>query len=468
MAIEKPCTSVYPHNPTRLCVRVKPQGPKLVRDRLLELMSDFEWHSAWELEQELPQGEWVRAMRELLLLHFAFDRISHSLRIRQKQPTERKQLLVELLAGIDATKPETSATLPVKEITKHLEEKTARGDVANIEESFDPTKDEKLESSNGPRLILSENSDELSLSALDSAAMTCAILAKKGSGKTYLGMVLAEEFMSCSALQVPVVVIDPTGVWPGLLATPEGRPSSFSMLVLGGVHADLAIMRKQGAQAAEIVHELWPKSVLLDLSLMEPAEQHEFVADFGQRLFLLNVRAPLHLIIDEADEFAPQVLDSSSRHQKRSLGTIDRIVRRGRTKGFGVTLITQRSAVISKNVLSQIDSLFLLNMAAPPDLEAVNDWMRYAIRADQRVECLGQLPNLPHGIAYFMQGGDVPKFRRFAVRKKKTFDSSRTPRPNEDVVTPVLSRASEADMVIARKWLSSPLKTESEFGETET
>ena len=461
MAIEKPCTSVYPHNPTRLCVRVKPQGPKLVRDRLLELMSDLEWHSAWELEQELPQGEWVRAMRELLLLHFAFDRVSHSLRIRQKQPTERKQLLVELLAGIDATKPETSATLPVEEITR--QSKVVRDEDANIEESFDPTKDEKPEPNEGPRLILSENPDELSLSALDSAAMTCAILAKKGSGKTYLGMVLAEEFMSCSNLQVPVVVIDPTGVWLGLLATSEGRPSSFSMLALGGVHADLAITRKQGAQAAEIVHELWPKSVLLDLSLMEPAEQHEFVADFGQRLFLLNVRAPLHLIIDEADEFAPQVLDSSSRHQKRSLGTIDRIVRRGRTKGFGVTLITQRSAVIAKNVLSQIDSLFLLNMAAPPDLEAVSDWMRYGIRADQRMECLGQLPNLPHGVAYFMQGGDTPKFRRFAVRKKKTFDSSRTPRPHEEIVNPVLSRASESELVVARKWLSSPLKTESEF-----
>ena len=116
MAIEKPCTAVYPHNPTRLCVRVKPQGPKLVRDRLLELMSDREWHSAWELEQELPQGEWVRAMRELMRLHFAFDRVSHSLRLRQKQSTERKQLLVELLAGIDATKSEKSATLPVKEV----------------------------------------------------------------------------------------------------------------------------------------------------------------------------------------------------------------------------------------------------------------------------------------------------------------------------------------------------------------
>lgn len=461
MAIEKPYTAVYPHNPTRLCVRVKPQVPKLVRDRLLELMSDLEWHSAWELEQELPQGEWVRAMRELMLLHFAFDRVSHSLKLRQKQPTESKQLLVELLAGIDATKLDTFATLPVEEVVKRRDEKLDDEEMI-VEESFDPTKDARPESIEGPRLVLSENPDVLSLSVLDNAAMTCAILAKKGSGKTYLGMVLAEEFMSCLDLQIPVVVIDPTGVWPGLLATPEGRPSSFSMLVLGGVHADLAITRKQGSQAAEIVHELWPKSVLLDLSLMEPAEQHEFVADFGQRLFLLNVRAPLHLIVDEADEFAPQVLDSSSRHQKRSLGAIDRIVRRGRTKGFGVTLITQRSAVISKNVLSQIDSLFLLNMVAPPDLEAVSDWMRYGIRAEQRMECLGQLPNLPHGIAYFMQGGDVPKFRRFAVRKKKTFDSSRTPRPYEEIVNPVLSRASDSELVVARKWLNSPLTTENE------
>ena len=116
--------------------------------------------------------------------------------------------------------------------------------------------------------------------------------------------------------------------------------------------------------------------------------------------------------------------------------------------------------MIAKNVISQIDSLFLLNMVAPSDLEAVNDWMKYGVRADQRMECLGDLPNLPPGTAYFMQAGATPKFRKFVVRKKLTYDSSRTPRPNEKIVDPVLARAGEQAIALAQKWLGGSVPEE--------
>jgi len=86
---------------------------------------------------------------------------------------------------------------------------------------------------------------------------------------------------------------------------------------------------------ALLVQEIRPHSVILDLSLMFPAEQHEFVADFVLKLFMLSVRSPLHLIIDEVDEFAPQSLQGS-RHQKRSLEVIDRFVRRGGRKAWAL------------------------------------------------------------------------------------------------------------------------------------
>ena len=462
LRLEKKSTPIYLHDPNCAWpdVAVKSQGPKLVRDRLLELMSDSEYHSAQDLEQALPNGEWVRAMKELLALRFAFDRLSHSFRIRHRLSTEKKQVLVELLAGIDATKLETPASLLVEENQKSVSDRKVPEQVDEEGEAFDPTEDAKEDIVEGEQLIMSEDPAELTLSAMDTTTMTAAILAKKSSGKTYLGMVLAEELMASPGLRVPVVIVDPTGVWYGLRAMADGTPSSFKILTLGGLYGDAEITNKQGLLVAEIVNEVRPKSVLLDLSLMTPSEQHEFVADFGQRLFVLNVRSPLHLIVDEVDEFAPQVLNSSSRHQKRSLEVIDRIVRRGRTKGFGATLITQRSAVIAKNVISQIDSLFLLNMVAPSDLEAVDAWMRHGVSAGQRIECLGNLPNLSPGTAYFMQNGAVPKFRRFNVRRRKTFDSSRTPKPNEEFVSPVLATASEDDVAVAKKWLSvEPPKT---------
>ena len=169
---------------------------------------------------------------------------------------------------------------------------------------------------------------------------------------------------------------------------------------------------------------------------------------------MLSVRSPLHLIIDEADEFAPQTLQTS-KHQRRSLEVIDRIVRRGRTKGLGVTLISQRPAVVNKNVLSQIDSLFLLNMVAPGDLNAVDDWLKLRVKAEQRIECLSQLANLSPGIAFCTQSGARSIFRKFTVRKRETFDSGRTPKPNEAVVIPTLAKVSDDVLQAAARCLSA-------------
>ena len=451
---EKICTPIYERDPTRSWpdVSMKPQGPKLVRDRLLDHMSDHEYHSAHELEALLPNGEWVRAMRGLLAIRFAFDRVSNSFRIRHRLSTEKKQVLVELLAGIDATQPESPATISAEPAS----EREAPADQSDDAAPFDPTQDEGADvpEGEGEQLALSASRNELSLSAPDSSTMTAAILAKKGSGKTYLGMVLAEEFMMSPGLGVPVVIVDPTGVWYGLRSMADGSPSSFAVLTLGGSYGDLEITCKHGEQAANLVDELRPNPVIIDVSRMTPPEQHEFMADFGQRLFMLSVRSPLHLIIDEADEFAPQTLQTS-KHQRRSLEVIDRIVRRGRTKGLGVTLISQRPAVVNKNVLSQIDSLFLLNMVAPGDLNAVDDWLKLRVKAEQRIECLGQLANLPPGVAFCTQSGVLAKFRKFTVRKRETFDSGRTPKPNEIIATPVLAKVSDDILRAAARCLGA-------------
>src|SRR5207253_4107504 len=53
--------------------------------------------------------------------------------------------------------------------------------------------------------------------------------------------------------------------------------------------------------------------------------------------------------------------------EERLLGSFEDIVRRGRARGLGVTLITQRAAVISKNVLTQTEVLVCLRVMAPQD-----------------------------------------------------------------------------------------------------
>jgi uncharacterized protein len=57
------------------------------------------------------------------------------------------------------------------------------------------------------------------------------------------------------------------------------------------------------------------------------------------------------------------------------LGMMETICRRGRIKGFIPWLITRRPAVLSKNVLSQIDGLISFKLTSVQDRDAIGDWV---------------------------------------------------------------------------------------------
>lgn len=104
------------------------------------------------------------------------------------------------------------------------------------------------------------------------------------------------------------------------------------MAIFGGEHADLPLSAKMGGRIAELIGTRNLPAVI-DLSEMLIGDQHEFMTDFAEGLFQVN-RQPLHLIIDEADQFVPQ---NPLPETRRMLHHIDRIVRRGRIRGFRVT-----------------------------------------------------------------------------------------------------------------------------------
>jgi len=60
----------------------------------------------------------------------------------------------------------------------------------------------------------------------------------RGSGKTECGVVLAEEAV---AHGVPVVAIDPTGVWYGMRSSRDGKGPGLPFYVFGGEHADVPL-----------------------------------------------------------------------------------------------------------------------------------------------------------------------------------------------------------------------------------
>lgn len=124
---------------------------------------------------------------------------------------------------------------------------------------------------------------------LDVVTSTNALLAKRGSGKTYTASVLAEEMLKA---KLPIVVVDPTGAWWGLRSSADGKGPGFPVVVFGGDHADIALNETSGEDIARFVVEQRPPGVIIDRSHMKKAEGVRFMLPFIETLYRLN-REPL-------------------------------------------------------------------------------------------------------------------------------------------------------------------------------
>jgi hypothetical protein len=245
-----------------------------------------------------------------------------------------------------------------------------------------------------------------------------AVLGKTGSGKTYTAKGIVERLIR---RRRRVCVIDPTGVWWGLKAAPDGTPSQLPVAILGGDHGDLPLEEGMGEVTAAAAVRL-PIALVLDLSLMTRAPRTRLLTEFCAALFRLN-REVLHLVLDEADEAAPQ---NPLPETRRLFGEVDRIVRRGRAKGFRVIAITQRPAALHKHVLSQADTLIALKLVAPQDRKAVEEWIKGQADLTAGREVLDSLAKLEPGVGWVWapEQGVLSKTRFPPIL---TYDSGRTP-----------------------------------------
>lgn len=265
----------------------------------------------------------------------------------------------------------------------------------------------------------------------DAVTQTLAILAKRGAGKTYTANVLAEEMVKAG---LPICVLDPIGVWWGLRSSSDGKSDGLPVLILGGEHGDVPLESTAGAVIAEwVVATRAP--VVLDLSLFSKGEQRRFVTDFAETLYRRN-RQALHVFLDEADAFAPQRTQPG---EQRMLGAIEDLVRRGRARGLGLTLITQRSAVLNKDVLTQVEVLVAMRMLGPHDRKAIEAWIEVHGTREERAEVLGSLAELPTGTAWVWAPSWLGILKKVQIRKRETFDSSATPKAGKKVIAPKLA-----------------------------
>ncbi len=261
---------------------------------------------------------------------------------------------------------------------------------------------------------------------LDAITQTFGILAVRGAGKSNLAASMAEEMYTA---KLPFVVIDPVGSWWGLRSSGDGKGVGLEVPIFGGRHGDVPLERTAGVLIADLVVDQ-RMTCVLDVSEFSEGDKIRFLIDFAERLYRRNTE-PLHLFLEEADDYCPQ---RPMREQARLLRAWENIVRRGRARGLGITMITQRSAALNKNVLTQIETLFVLRTTSPQDRHAIEGWVKY--QAEQAAAALHSLATLDSGEAWVWSPSWLKVFKRVKVRRRFTFDSGATPKTSTGTRAP--------------------------------
>jgi hypothetical protein len=255
---------------------------------------------------------------------------------------------------------------------------------------------------------------------LEAVARTFAIMGQRGSGKSSLAAVMAEEMCRES---LPWVALDPVGIWWGLRCLKDGSPSPFPVVVFGGPQGDLPFEKGQGRKIAEACVRANVFAVI-DLSRESKTTWRTIVKDFCHALQDLRPDHPRHVFLEEAPEFVPQRASHQLGAECKEI--VERLVRLGRNWGYGATVLSQRPATVDKDVLSQCENLFVMRTSGPHDRKALGEWIEANAQNHQVEKCLDSLASLSDGESWFWSPQWMDIFKRVGIRQRLTFHPGQT------------------------------------------
>src|SRR5712691_4587360 len=277
-----------------------------------------------------------------------------------------------------------------------------------------------------------DSSNEFQIQTQTLVGRSVAVLGITGSGKTNTAAVLIEELLSNG---LPLTVVDIEGEYWGL-------KEKFEVLVAGrSQHAELEVGPNNAGQLAEISVKRGI-SVILDLSDFTQEDAYEFLVHYFASLWTAcsSVKQPYQIVLEEAHEFVPQGKGTPLKQM------LTRIALRGRKRGLGIILISQRSAKVEKDVLTQTSLLFLHKVVHPIDLKIYKDLVPLP---GAQVEDM--VRRLQPGEAIVLYNHQVQVIR---LRLRSTFHAGSTPthRPS---IQPKLRRLDEAVLKELRALITS-------------
>lgn len=264
-----------------------------------------------------------------------------------------------------------------------------------------------------------ELSPDLHLDAAKFPILKTAILGLPDSGKSYTAMKLAEELLE---LQVPIVVLDPVGIWHSLKI---GRPAKkgkahpgYKVVIAGGEHADIPLTVKT---APEIMKACMKANipVVFDLYSVEMSEKATWIKVLEAILkVLIYENKPYgqrHIFIEEAGEFAPQTMKPQ---HFTVFSHIEKLTRMGRNMNLGATFINQRAEDLNKSILENCNITMLHNQTGRNSLKNIEHWLSINRIEDSKAEeIMTSLPRLGQGHCWVLQKQEIPKLIKVAERR---------------------------------------------------
>ena len=202
------------------------------------------------------------------------------------------------------------------------------------------------------------------------------ITGMRGSGKSWTAGVLMEEF---ERLGLQFVCFDPLDAH-GHLSTLEGIQK-------------ISPKNNESINCTKLVNQLKDSnsSLLIDISNLNLESQQEMIADYCEALIQAKMGKGLLTIFEECQDFVPL--------QKRNAATapIIRLCKLGRALGYGVCMVSQRPAAITKEALSQASTYVVHNIMQTRDLIAIKDQISYGTDKER-------IDKLVDGIAFAQSG----------------------------------------------------------------
>jgi hypothetical protein len=229
---------------------------------------------------------------------------------------------------------------------------------------------------------------------------TC-IIAQSGAGKSWAIAVICERLCRSG---IGFCIIDTEGEYFSL-------KEKYHLLWLGSdEHADLDI---DSVNIRDVMTKAIKNSTAVIFDVSE-TEMRERVSELAHALYEIEseIRLPYLLIVEEADKFIPQSRDS--------LKKLEEISRRGRKRGLGMLVATQRPSFVNKNVLSQCNNQIIGKLSIENDLRAVD--LFFSSRKE-----VEELATLEPG-EFFVLGKITPRKTQISFSMRETKHQGLTPR----------------------------------------